>query len=157
MTINATLLGQMIAFTLFALFCFKFVWPPMITVLRQRQEQIASGLRNAELAEQKINEANTQSANIVDSAKKQAQTILDSAQKRANQIVDEAKDQAVTEAERVKTQAQADIAKEKSSAREELRKEIAKISVLGAEKILKSSVDAQKSEAMVGELLAEIK
>ena len=52
MTINATLLGQAISFALFVLFCMKFVWPPLIGALRERQATIAEGLAAAEKSAQ---------------------------------------------------------------------------------------------------------
>ncbi|MFN6972490.1 MAG: F0F1 ATP synthase subunit B, partial [Rheinheimera sp.] len=30
MDLNATLLGELIAFAVFVLFCMKFVWPPLM-------------------------------------------------------------------------------------------------------------------------------
>lgn len=44
MNINATLIGQSVAFFIFVLFCMKFVWPPVIAALQERQKKIADGL-----------------------------------------------------------------------------------------------------------------
>ena len=44
MNMNATILGQAIAFAIFVLFCMKFVWPPVIAALHERQKKIADGL-----------------------------------------------------------------------------------------------------------------
>ena len=41
MNINATLIGQSVAFFIFVLFCMKFVWPPVIAALQERQKKIA--------------------------------------------------------------------------------------------------------------------
>ena len=61
MNINATLLGQAIAFTLFVIFCLKFVWPPIMAAMAEREKKIADGLAAAdrashdlELAKQRI-------------------------------------------------------------------------------------------------------
>ena len=40
MNINATLIGQSLAFFVFVWFCKRYVWPPMITAMQARQEQI---------------------------------------------------------------------------------------------------------------------
>ncbi|RKW38806.1 MAG: F0F1 ATP synthase subunit B, partial [Moraxella sp.] len=42
MNINATLIGQTIAFIIFVWFCVKFVWPPIINAIETRQSQIAN-------------------------------------------------------------------------------------------------------------------
>lgn len=60
MNINATLIGQSVAFLIFVLFCMKYVWPPVIAALHERQKKIADGLdaasraaRDLELAQKK--------------------------------------------------------------------------------------------------------
>ena len=50
MNINATLIGQSVAFFIFVLFCMKFVWPPVIAALQERQKKIADGLDAANRA-----------------------------------------------------------------------------------------------------------
>lgn len=50
MNLNATLIGQLIAFALFVWFCMKFVWPPIINAIETRQSQIANALASAEAA-----------------------------------------------------------------------------------------------------------
>ena len=50
MNFNATLPGQAIAFAIFVWFCMKFVWPPLITAMKDRQKRIAEGLQDADMA-----------------------------------------------------------------------------------------------------------
>ena len=50
MEINATFVGQAVAFLIFAVLCMKFVWPPLINALEKRQKEIADGLTAAEKA-----------------------------------------------------------------------------------------------------------
>ena len=94
MNLNATLIGQLIAFALFVWFCMKFVWPPIINAIETRQSQIANALASAEAA--KKEQADTK--NLVEqellSAKVQAQEILDAANKRRNEVLDEVKAEA---------------------------------------------------------------
>lgn len=47
MNINLTLIGQAIAFAIFVAFCMKFVWPPLINAISERQRKIADGLNAA--------------------------------------------------------------------------------------------------------------
>ena len=46
MNLNATLLGQMIAFGLFVWFCWKFVWPPLLAAMEERAEKIVEESKN---------------------------------------------------------------------------------------------------------------
>jgi F-type H+-transporting ATPase subunit b len=47
MNINATIIGQMIAFAIFIAFCMKYVWPPIMQALEERKKKIADGLAAA--------------------------------------------------------------------------------------------------------------
>lgn len=38
MTINMTIIGQMISFAIFVWFCAKFVWPPIINAMQEREK-----------------------------------------------------------------------------------------------------------------------
>ena len=54
MNINLTLLGQMITFALFVWFTMKYVWPPMMKALAERQKKIADGLAAAEQSQRDL-------------------------------------------------------------------------------------------------------
>ena len=50
MNINLTLIGQMIAFVGFVLFCMKYVWPPIMAAMAEREKKITDGLAAADRA-----------------------------------------------------------------------------------------------------------
>jgi len=154
--INLTLIGQMIAFVCFVLFCMKYVWPPIIAAMAEREKKIADGLAAADRASHDLELAKEKAVERLKEAKEEAAGIIDSANKRANQIVEEAKDAALVEAERVKASAQAEIEQEANRAREQLRSQVAVLSLAGAEKILAATIDPKAHEAMVEELAAEL-
>lgn len=54
MNLNATILGQAIAFVLFVWFCMKYVWPPIMAAIEKRQKEIADGLSSAERAKKNL-------------------------------------------------------------------------------------------------------
>lgn len=141
MNLNLTLIGQSFGFLLFVVFCMKYVWPPLIAALRERQDKITAGLEASKRAERDLELAQEKVGNQLKEAKEQAAAIIDQANKRANQIVEEAKNQAREEGERLKTAAEAEIEQDMNRAREALRGQLATLVVSGAEKILESSVD----------------
>ena len=98
MNINLTLIGQMLAFVGFVVFCMKYVWPPIIAAMQEREQKIADGLAAADRASHDLELAQEKAVERLKEAKHEAATIVDSANKRANQIVDEAKEAAVVEA-----------------------------------------------------------
>ena len=156
MDINLTLIGQTIAMIVFVWFCVKFIWPPIINAIEERQKQIAEGLAAAEKGEENLAKARAEADEIVNDARKQATSILDQAHARANEIVSEGKSDGVKERERQLTAAKAEIEQEINKAREELRGQVSAIAIASAEKILKREIDDKAHEDILGKLAQEL-
>jgi F-type H+-transporting ATPase subunit b len=151
-----TLLGQSIAMLVFVWFCMKFIWPPIMNAIEERQSEIADGLAAAERGQQSLDKAKAEADEIVDDARKQATTILDQAHARANEIVAEGKADGVKERERQLAEASAEVEQESNRAREELRGQVSAIAVASAEKILRREIDSSAHEDILSELAAEL-
>ena len=156
MDINATLWGQTIAMVVFVWFCMKFIWPPILNALEERQKQIEEGLAAADKSQEALEAAQAEAESIVNDARQQATGILDQAHARANEIVAEGKDAGVKERERQLAAAKAEIEQETSKAREELRGQVSAIAVASAEKILRREIDSKSHEDILGKLAQEI-
>ena len=156
MNFNFTLVGQLLAFILFVWFCMKYVWPPMLKILEEREKEIADGLNAASEGRRELEEANARKEEILGEAKKEAADLVGQANQRANQLVEEAKTSAQEEAEKIKVSAQNDIEQSAKRAREELRSEVAALAVAGAEKILNSEIDEKKNSELIDELTKEL-
>ena len=156
MDINLTLIGQTIAMIVFVWFCMKFIWPPLLAAIEDRQEQIARGVAAAEEGDRKLAEATSKADEIVSEARRQATGILDQAHARANDIVAEGKADGVKERERQLAAAKAEIEQETNRAREELRGQVSAVALAGAEKILNREIDAKTHEDILGKLAAEL-
>ena len=156
MDINMTLIGQTIAMIVFVWFCMKFIWPPLLEAIEERQEKIAEGLAAADKGQESLEKAKVEAEGIVDDARKQATSILDQANARANEIVADGKADGVKERERQLTAAKAEIEQEANRAREELRGQVSAIAVASAEKILDREIDGKQHEDILGKLAAEL-
>jgi len=156
MNINATLIGQSIAFFIFVWFVMKFIWPPLIAALDERKKTIADGLAAAERGKHEQELAEKAAEKHIKVAKGQASEIVTQAQKRASEIIDEAKDGAKEEADRIKAAATAEIDQEVNRAKEHLRQQVAGITIAGAEKVLKREIDEKAHGNIVDELIAQI-
>lgn len=156
MNINLTLIGQSLTFLAFIYFCMKFVWPELISIMKDREQRIAEGLEAADRAEKDLELAQKKATEQLREAKEQAAGIVEQANKRASQIVEEAKEQAAAEAERIKVAAHAEVEREASQAREELRGQVATLVLVGAEKVLGASVDASAHAQMLDKLAEEL-
>jgi len=155
-SINATLIIQIIAFIALIWFVNKVLWGPLSKLMEDRQKKIADGLSAAEKGKHELELAEQRAKEVLKDAKAQAQNILGQAEKRSSEIVEDAKIKATEEADRVKAAAQAEIEQEVSRAREGLRKEVATLAVSGAEKILQKEVDAAAHNTMLETLVKSI-
>ena len=151
-----TLIGQTIAMIVFVWFCMKFIWPPLLEAIEERQEKIADGLAAAEKGEQSLEEAKVQAGEIVSDARKQATGILDQAHARANEIVVDGKADGAKERERQLGAAKAEIEQETNRAREELRGQVSAVALSGAEKILNREIDAAEHDDILSKLAQEL-
>ncbi|MCH8504662.1 MAG: F0F1 ATP synthase subunit B [Ectothiorhodospiraceae bacterium] len=156
MEINATLLGQMIAFAIFVWFTMKFVWPNISQAMRARQEKIADGLAAAERGRKDLEDAEAQKAEVLKEARQKANEILDQANKRANQLVEEARETARKEGERQLAQAQAQIEQELNQAKQELREQVVTLAITGATKVLEREVDAKAHNDLLNDLAKQL-
>lgn len=156
MNLNLTLIGQMLTFMCFVVFCMKYVWPPILAAMAEREKKIAEGLAAADRASHDLELAKEKAVERLTEAKHEAAGIIEAANKRGNQLVEEAKQAALLEAERVKASAQAEIEQEVNRAREQLRGQVAVLSLAGAEKVLGAVIDQQAHAALVDKLAAEL-
>lgn len=156
MNITVTLLAQMIAFALLIWFVNKVMWGPLSGIMEARQKRIADGLSAAEKGKHEQELAEKRAKEVLKDAKNQAAEIVAQGQKRASEIVEEAKETARAEGERIVTAANAELEREINQAKEALRAQVAVLAVAGAEKVLKSEIDAKAHEALLNDLAAEI-
>ena len=156
MNLNATILGQAIAFVLFVLFCMKYVWPPIMAAIEKRQKEIADGLSSAERAKKNLDLAKADAAERLRKAKAEAQIIIEQANKQRVQLIEEAKVEAETERNKIVVQARIEIDAERKRVREELRKQVAMLAISGAEKIIERSVDVAANSDIVDKLVNEL-
>ncbi len=156
MDINMTLFGQALAMIIFVWFCMKFIWPPIMKAIEERQTQIEDGLAAAERGQPSLDKAQVEAGDIVDDARKQATTILDQAHARANEIVSEGKTDGARERERQVAAARSEVEQETNRAREELRGQVSAIAVASAEKILEREIDSKAHEDILSKLAAEL-
>ena len=156
MNINASLFLQMVVFFLGAWVTMKYIWPPLIHAIEERQKKIADGLAAANKGEKALAVATEQGKAIEAEARTRASTIVADGEKRAQSILDEAKAQAQVEAERILEAAKVEAASEVQRIREQLRDQVAVLAVQGAEQILAREVDKTAHANLLEQLKAKL-
>ena len=134
MSLNITLVIQLIVFLILGGVTMKFIWPPLIAAIEARQRKIADGLISAEKAEKSLVEAKAS----------------------ATDIIKEARGTAIAEGQRLLADARNEVTLESNRAREQLRREVALIAVAGAGKLLGREIDAKAHAELLDQLALEI-
>lgn len=157
MNINFTLISQALAFSIFIWFTVRYVWPPLLRAIEERQKTIADGLAAGERGKHDLELASQRSAEVLKETKQRAAEIITQAEKRASEIIDNAKVAAKEEGDRILTGAKAEIEHEMFSAKEALRQHAADLAVAGATKILRREVDAKTHADLLADIEKDLK
>jgi F-type H+-transporting ATPase subunit b len=155
-SINATLIVQMIVFAILVWFTMKFVWPPITAALDERAKKIADGLAAADKAKAELSNANRRVEEQLASARNGAAQRLADAERLAHSMIEDAKGRASDEGAKIVAAARAEAEQEAHKAREVLRDQVATLAVKGAESILKREVNPGVHAELLGRLKAEL-
>ena len=156
MNINATLLGQTLAFVIFVAICWKYVWPPIIAIMEEREKRIADGLEAAKKADDSLEEAQLAFDQEMNKAKVEAAEILEKANSRASQIVNDATAKAEIEAEKILSSAAKTIENDVNKAKEELRQKMSELIIDTSEKILGDEISPEKHQELLKKAASEL-
>jgi F-type H+-transporting ATPase subunit b len=155
-SINATLIVQMIVFLILGWFTMKFVWPPIVKALDERAQKVADGLSAADNAKADLALAHKRVEEQLSSARDDAGKRLADAERLALSTIEEAKTRANEEGAKIVAAAKAEAAQESTRARESLRDDVAALAVKGAEAILQREVNAGVHAELLQRLKAEL-
>ena len=147
------MLAQIVNFGLVFLCLYLIAAKPLSKLIKDRTQEITTGLDNAKKAETEVANANIKREEIIKVAKDDAKKVLASSQADGKEIVKEAKDKASLEKEEIIRQAKLDAEKSKAGADEAVRKEAAGLVSEGIKKIVEGYVSAGKGEDLIKGML----
>jgi F-type H+-transporting ATPase subunit b len=147
---------QAIVMIVFVAICWKYIYPPILSVMKEREKRISDGLEAAKKADDSLEEAKLAFDKELDQAKAEAAEILEKANARASQIVSDASSKAEAEAEKILTSASTTIENEKNKAKEELREQMSEIIIDTTQKILGDEISKEKHEEILKKAAEEL-
>jgi F-type H+-transporting ATPase subunit b len=156
MNINATLFVQLVVFFVGAWVTMKYIWPPLIRSLEERQKRIAEGLAAADRGQKSLEDAKRRIAEEQAAERAHVQQLIAEAEKRGQAIVEAAREQAKTEADRIIDAAKAEATQQMQRAKEALRDQVAVLAIAGAEQILKREINPQVHSELLAQLRARL-
>ena len=156
MNINATLLAQTVVMIVFVAICWRYIYPPILDVMQEREKKISDGLEAAKKADDSLEEAKLAFDKELNQAKSDAAEILEKANARASQIVGDASAKAEAEAEKIMASASTAIENETNKAKEELRQQMSDIIIDTTQKILGDEISKEKHEEILKKAAEEL-
>ena len=152
-SLNGTLLFQFINFFILVAILAKFAYKPLLKVLEERRNKIASDLDEAAKARQDADKLKADYEAQIRDAQAKAQAIVDKAVKQADKEAQAQLDAIRAQIAREKQIAQTEIANEREAAIREMRKEVVTLSMAVAEKLLKKNMDTDMNAKLVAECI----
>lgn len=147
--VNPVLLVAQIVNFLIILFLLKrFMYKPVLNILKKRENQIKEGLENAEEGQRKLEVATQKEIQILHKAQTQVDKIISDAKQDAEEIKAKANDSARKEAERMLEQARQNIEQEIKAAEERLTVRIGEIAISLLEKSL-TGIFGEKEQKLI--------
>ena len=139
--INGKLLViQIFNFGVLLLILWYFLYTPVMRMLTERQKVIEKGVKDAEAAALEREKTAKEKESIITTATVDASTIVEKAKKRGEEKGEEALQEAKKKGDRLLEEAAMKAAEEKNKALAESKGEIARMTILGVEKLLKEKL-----------------
>lgn len=147
---------QMVAFVVLLLVLKKWVYPPLLDMLDQRDAKIRDGLKAAEKAQKAADETEERTAAMLKKARHESQEIVTAAKTEAASMVNDAKDDAHAQAERILASARTQTQTELAEAKRALRREMVDMVVEATRAVTAETVDASKDRQLIEKHLTKL-
>lgn len=134
----------------------KILYRPVVSMLDERAQKIKESMERAE--QLRIQAEQDEQARVakMDEARRDVQAMLGQATQMAEQIKAEARQVAQDEARRIVERAQSEATVERDQAMAELLQQVADLSILAAERVIRTNLNAQANRDLVEQFLTEL-
>jgi F-type H+-transporting ATPase subunit b len=156
LTLNGTLLFEIVAFLVVLAILWRWVYPPVMRVAERRERAVAAGLQKAQEAERRLSEVRGEVETILDGARVQVREVLGRAHREASADVDAVREKARREADAEAARARQGIAAELDRALRGIRAQEAALVAAAADKVLGETLDPQAHRGLIERSLASL-
>ncbi|MGN7175479.1 ATP synthase F0 subunit B [Paenibacillus sp. FSL R5-0490] len=149
------ILYQLVMFIILLALLKKFAWGPLMGIMQQREEHIASEIQAAEESRTEAKKLLEEQRSLLKEARTEAQGLIENAKKQGDVQREEIVAAARTESERIKESAKLEIEQQKEQAVAAIREQVASLSVLIASKVIEKELSAADQEKLINEYIQE--
>lgn len=154
--INGTIIVQIINFLLMVVILSFVAYKPIMKMMQERSDKIASDLDNAEKERLTAEELKRDYQRQLNDARKQAQQILDKAVQQAEAAKDDVLSATKLENAKLLKQVQDELTREREKMFVEVRSQIVSLSIDCAAKILAREVNKADNERMINDYVSKL-
>lgn len=149
-------LFQLVTFVLVVLAFKRWVLPPILKTMQERQNTLEKSLEQAKQTEEALARAETKAEEILARARTQADEALSEAKKAGAAVVVDAEAAAALRASLIIKDAEARLAQEQTKLHEELRGELANLVAEATEKIIHQKLDQKTDRSLIEKTLRSL-
>lgn len=149
------ILATLFFFTLLMVLLKKFAWGPLMGIMNEREQLVASEIEAAENSRIESQKLLDEQRELLKQARTEALAIVENAKKQGDVSRDEIMTTAREEAARMKESAVREIETEKARAIAAVREEVVSLSVLAASKVLEKEVTEEDNRALIEATIAK--
>ena len=154
--LNATLIAQILNFLFLVFVLAKFAYKPLLNIMEERKNKIASDLEAADAAKAEAEAVKSEYAAKLADARQEAQAIVEAARKSAQAAHDKIMAETKAQQDQVVAAAKEAIELEKQKALADVRAQVISLSMLAASKIVEQKLGSEEDKKMAGEIVDSI-
>jgi len=145
-----------VTFIIVLLLLKKIAWGPIISALEEREKGIQSAIDRAYTAKDEAESILKKNKELLAKADAEADKIIREGKEYAEKLRGDITEKAQAESKKMIASAKEEIEQEKRRALDVLRNEVADLAVKGAEKIIRTALDADKQKAIVDSMIKDL-
>ncbi len=134
----------------------KVAWKPILAALDKRENDIKESLAQAEKARDEAKQILEENQANLAKAEEESRKIIEQSRTYAESLKEQLMRESKEQAKKIVDDASSEIQRNKDAAFEELKGQIAEIAVGAAEKIIRDTLDAQKSKQVIDKYLNDV-
>ena len=145
-----------ITFLLVLFLLSKFAWKPLLKVLQEREDEIKSSLKDAEVAKAELEKVNLESEKILNNARAEARKIQAESKSVSEKQRDEIIHKAKEEAKKIVVNAESQIKMEKDLAIKQIQEKVIDLTFSISEKVIKKNLTTDDNQKIIKDSLKSL-
>jgi len=149
------LIGQIVNFVFLLTILYLVLYKPVVRMLDQRSKRIQESLEQADRLRQETSKAEEEVKKQIEAARLEGRNLVQQATQVADRLRADAQTQARSEGDAIIARAREAIQRERDDAIEELRAQFGDLTIVAAERVIKTSLDRDQHKRLIEEVLEQ--